>query len=104
MLEKIPRSPDMHFGRAEVADREPQREPPVEPGVRDEDLSASVDGFEKAFVESVGRDRAAKRRPGAKTDDAEGDRGETLELRRPIDPGCEQSREPHVLADPLTQT
>src|ERR1043165_3977256 len=102
----MPRAADVRFGRADVADGEPQHKSVVQFRVRDKDLARSIDGLHDRFVKGV-RARSpfglrfafALFRKRAKTDRAEGNGREQLPCRRRgFDPRGKTAREATVLA------
>src|SRR5262245_46132456 len=103
LLNQLPRAADVDLARLEVPDRQPQREAPVQPGVRQEYVARRVDALDELFVESIERGLVISepRRPRAETDDAERHRGETFEAIRVVDPAGKQPGETDVLAEHL---
>ena len=86
LVEKCPRARDMPFAGTCVTYRQPQRESPVDAGVRQEHLSRGVHRVQQPFVQRV---ELVFRHTGwmcAKADHAERNRGEPLESRTRVHP------------------
>src|SRR5690242_695813 len=81
-LQQLPRARDVTLGRAQVADREAQRKPPVQNGVREKHVASGVDRAQQLFVERVELVVAHRllRRARPEAHDAERYRSEPLEI------------------------
>ena len=78
-LQQLPGARDVPLLGVQVADRQPQHEPAVQPRVRQEDLAAAVDRVEQALVERVAA-------PRAEADDAEGHGASRSNVATGVDP------------------
>src|SRR5947208_12526671 len=99
--EQCPRPAGVCAGRAQVTDRHPQRERPIEAGMREKHLAAGVYGVEDALVELIqlrGRKRQ-RGRPRAKADGRERNGREALEIGMLIHARGELLRKTDVLAE-----
>src|SRR6185369_13269581 len=100
-LQKAPCARHVRFSRVQIPDRKTEGIPAVEPCMRDEDLAGRIDRFKNSLVQAVGVFTFL--RTGPKTDDAERDWREALEVRTLVHPRREQLRETHVLRQPIAQ-
>src|SRR6266545_3432786 len=94
----------MGLGRVQVPDRQPQRVAAGKLGMRDENLAALIDRFEKTLVERVDFAVGHVPRTRSEAHDAEGHGCEALEMRGSVDPACEQLRESHVFGKTHTKS
>ena len=92
IIEKLPRTANMFFGRADVANGEAQRELIAQARVRDEDRAGGVGVAHELLVEGVepggalGFSLVFFRGAGAEADDAQRDGREQFPLGRVGDP------------------
>src|SRR5687768_238718 len=100
-LQQFPRARDVTLGRAQMSDRETQRETPVQDRVRQKNLAGAVHRTEQSVVQRVELDLAhgPVAGPSAEADDAERYRREPLEIGIGVHPLAEQLRETDVLRE-----
>jgi hypothetical protein len=53
LLQQVPRTPDVRFGRMQISNRETESVAIVQTGMGDEDLTGRVDGLEDPFVQEI---------------------------------------------------
>src|SRR5881628_3375168 len=106
LRQQFPRAARVYARGAQVADRDPDRERPIEAGMREKYVAARVYRFEQTLVEAVEL-RRRQREPArlrAKADGAERHGRKPFEVGMLIHTRGKLAREPDVLAQHLAQT
>ena len=103
LLKKLPCPANVLLGRAQMADRNSDRDSAAQARVRQEDLARLVHEINELLVcriqGGVGRQRRC--RFPSEADDAERNRGEAFEVGVRIDPACEHLRQSDMLGEVL---